>query len=193
MEEIKLSKTQLFIYIVTLVFTFWGFLNSFRGDGLLNYRYFSNHSLLFVLAVLLIYATKLRNHFLYTYFTFITLINILLTAVIFHILLEVDSMSFAIHNTHTLIPIFFTVFYFVVLEDAIHPKFFWTAVLYPALYLFGFLIIGALTDFYPYPFMDVSERGLGAVLVTTLIIMLPLLLLISALVLITKHHLSSEK
>ncbi|TVQ16682.1 MAG: hypothetical protein EA364_00100, partial [Balneolaceae bacterium] len=52
--------------------------------------------------------------------------------------------------------------------------------LYPVLYLLFILIIGNFSGFYPYPFLDVAELGIGKVMVISfyLLIVMSLLFLI---------------
>ncbi|CAN5177457.1 Pr6Pr family membrane protein [soil metagenome] len=45
----------------------------------------------------------------------------------------------------------------------------WKALVFPLVYGAWSLIHGAVTGFYPYPFLDVAKRGYGAVLVTMLL------------------------
>lgn len=45
----------------------------------------------------------------------------------------------------------------------------WKALVFPLAYGAWSLVHGAATGFYPYPFLDVSKRGYGAVLVTMLL------------------------
>jgi len=59
------------------------------------------------------------------------------------------------------------------------PAFVW-----PAVWLAYTLVMGALTSWYPYPFLDVTKLGYGTVLVTSLGVAVSLVLVLSALVLL---------
>ena len=58
------------------------------------------------------------------------------------------------------------------------------ALVWPAVWLAYTLVMGALTSWYPYPFLDVTKLGYGTVLVTSLGVAVSLVLVLSALVLL---------
>jgi hypothetical protein len=50
-------------------------------------------------------------------------------------------------------------------------------ILYPTLYLLFILIIGSFSDFYPYPFLNVAELGIGEVMINSLYLLIVMSLL----------------
>jgi len=50
-------------------------------------------------------------------------------------------------------------------------------ILYPILYLLFILIIGSFLDFYPYPFLNVAELGIGKVMINSLYLLIVMSLL----------------
>lgn len=78
---------------------------------------------------------------------------------------------FADFLLHTANPILVALFWLVFAEKgrlAMTDAFFWAT--YPVAYCFYVLLRGAASGFYPYPFLDVAQRSLPAVLVTAAII-----------------------
>jgi len=73
---------------------------------------------------------------------------------------------------HTLIPLLFLVFWYIyVSRHALQWKQVPSWLLYPFFYFLYVLIRGALSGFYPYPFINVKEHGYGPVLLNSLYIM----------------------
>lgn len=69
---------------------------------------------------------------------------------------------------HTVIPILFLFFWFFCVQKErlkYSQAFFW--LIYPFTYLIYTLIHGAISDFYPYPFVDVSQLGYWRVVVNS--------------------------
>jgi len=73
---------------------------------------------------------------------------------------------------HSLIPLLFLIFWYIYVSRHVLK---WKQVpswlLYPFFYFIYVLIRGALTGFYPYPFINVKEHGYGPVLLNSLYIM----------------------
>ena len=73
---------------------------------------------------------------------------------------------------HTVIPLLYIVFWLI---NVSHSALSWKAILswliYPFIYFLYVLAGGALSGFYPYPFVNVREHGYGAVLLNSLYIM----------------------
>jgi hypothetical protein len=80
--------------------------------------------------------------------------------------------------THDIIPLFYIIYWLVFVPKG---ELRWTApilwTIYPLLYLPLVLIRGSSTGRYPYPFLDVTTLGLGAVLVNSLALTAVFLLL----------------
>ncbi|WP_291373319.1 Pr6Pr family membrane protein [Cyclobacterium sp.] len=64
--------------------------------------------------------------------------------------------------------------------------------IYPALYLISILILGEITGFYPYPFVNVEELGIGKVILNSFYVMC-LILFISGSLLFTGKYLLRYK
>jgi len=66
---------------------------------------------------------------------------------------------------HSVVPLLFFLYWlFFVPKNALHWKHIFPWLLYPTLYCVFILVRGALSGFYPYPFVNVHELGYGPVL-----------------------------
>lgn len=74
---------------------------------------------------------------------------------------------------HTIIPVLVIIFWFIY-EDvkAINYSQILTWAIYPLVYLLFILIRGACSNFYPYPFVNVTEIGLKAALLNSGVLMM---------------------
>src|SRR5690554_2191614 len=166
------------------------FVNTMAYQGIEAFRYFTNQSnLLFFVVFLMIYFKKDNNKY-FKILSFITLISLTITGVVFHLLLTdtvgnnsgVITSIYDLNNfqnlvTHTINPLYYFIYYFVFIIDNIKLKEFYIGLIHPILYFLIILLLGPITNFYPYPFLDVCQNGLGEVLKMTLLIMLPLILI----------------
>jgi hypothetical protein len=132
--------------------------------------YFTTQTNLFLTIVSLLFVLKLQDKSWYKYLAFITLINVLITSIIFHVLLVpyMDKIDLIQHVLHTINPLLFIVFYFIFYEQILPIKMFWICFIYPILFmlnvyliiepLFGNLMEITMPDFvsarYVYPFLD---------------------------------------
>lgn len=188
-----MKKTLRFINLFSLIglmISTVAVINSLAYEGLKSMRYFTNQSNLLVLIVFIIINLKLNNNKYFKYLAFITLISISITGVVFHLLLS-DSLGnntgiiTSIHDlnnfqnliTHTISPIYYLLYYFIFIKESISIKEFFTGLIHPLMYFLIILLLSPITNFYPYPFLDVSKNGLSGVLKFTLLIMLPLIVL----------------
>lgn len=188
-----MKKTLRFINLFSLIglmISTVAVINSLAYEGLKSMRYFTNQSNLLVLIVFIIINLKLNNNKYFKYLAFITLISISITGVVFHLLLS-DTLGnntgiiTSIHDlnnfqnliTHTISPIYYLLYYFIFIKESISIKEFFTGLIHPLMYFLIILILSPITNFYPYPFLDVSKNGLSGVLKFTLLIMLPLIVL----------------
>ncbi|HHT55839.1 MAG TPA: Pr6Pr family membrane protein [Acholeplasma sp.] len=184
----KIFKYKNIFNLLGLMLGTVAFVNTMAYQGLQAFRYFTNQSnLLFLLVFLTIYFKK-DNNKNFKIVAFITLISLTITGVVFHLLLTdtVGSNSGVIesiydlnnfHNlvTHTINPLYYLIYYFIFIIDNIKIKEFYIGLIHPILYFIIILLLGPITNFYPYPFLDVSQNGLAEVLKMTLLIMLPLI------------------
>ena len=123
------SFTKGFAYLVL----FWGMLGvllqsarSLFGENplelfLLTHFYFTTQSNILIVIVSLLYLFKQKRGPLFTSLSFITLINIFVTGVVFHTLLVpyMESVTFLNHVLHTINPILYIIFYFFIIKDII--------------------------------------------------------------------------
>ena len=69
---------------------------------------------------------------------------------------------------HTVIPLLFILLWFLyVPKKGLQYKQFLPWLIYPLIYVFYTAVHGAITGFYPYPFVNVAELGYGKVLINT--------------------------
>ena len=79
---------------------------------------------------------------------------------------------------HSVIPVYFILFWFIFVSRGVlkwKNSFPW--LLYPILYMVYAIILGAITKFYPYPFVDVNELGYPKALTNSLIVLVLIFLL----------------
>lgn len=148
-----------------------------EGGGLFI-RYFTIQSNIIVIVVAIIHLLKPKAKWL-EYASAIALVNIVITAIVFHALLQGFGLTFKNHLTHTFAPLFYVILYYGFSQNPIGIKSIWVVWVYPLAYFLFFLIFGPLINFYPYPFMDVNTLGLNTVLITGFGIFLPLIVLVS--------------
>ncbi|MBU1141478.1 MAG: Pr6Pr family membrane protein, partial [Firmicutes bacterium] len=175
-----------------LIIASWGVLWSLFEWGIGDLRYFTNQSnLLVAVTVFLVFVTKDDQKW-FPYLAAIALVNIVMTGMIYHVMLATPPISFQSHLTHTLTPILYTLFYFIVISKPLKPKQFWILIIYPFIYFLFFLITGPFTGFYPYGFMNVAENGLLNVFKFTILYMLPAIALMSWILLYLKKFVESK-
>ena len=84
---------------------------------------------------------------------------------------------------HSVIPVYLILFWFIFVHSKdIKWKNAFPWLIYPVLYMVYAIILGAITKFYPYPFVDVNELGYGKALTNSLIVLV--LMFLSSLTLI---------
>ena len=158
--------------LLTLIFASWGVLWVLWDAGLIFLRYFTIQSNILVILVCLLYLFQIEfkgSKYLYH----ATLLSILVTSIVFHTMLTGYGLTLKNHLTHTFAPFMYSVFYVLFVHKSVSFKLFWTTLIHPLGYFIIFMIYGALTQFYPYPFMDVELIGWGNVLRISLLILFP--------------------
>jgi hypothetical protein len=79
---------------------------------------------------------------------------------------------------HSVIPIYFFLFWFIFVPGKdLKWKNAFPWLIYPILYVVYATILGAITKFYPYPFVDVNELGYSKALTNSLIVLVVMFLL----------------
>lgn len=104
------------------------------------------------------------------------LVYIALVGVMYHLILAdqwdpkgIRKLTVAI--SHDVVPPLFVVYWFLYVPKGTlpsHAPFLW--VILPILYAVYILLRGALINIYPYPFMDISEKGIPEVLLKSTVI-----------------------
>ncbi len=153
------------------------FNNSEWFGGIRRLRMFTNLSNLIIFVVVLLYLLGKNHSKIYKYISVIGLVNILMTGIIYHALLASGNMDFNDHVVHTLNPIFYPIFYFLLVSPSIRFRDFWVTLIFPILYFGIILLIGPWTNWYPYGFMNPTLEGssLGSVLIFCLGVLLPVI------------------
>ena len=199
------QSKQLFAYLVL----FWGIvgvglqtLRSLLGESPLEYTlithfYFTTQSNISLVIVSLLYLFKKKKGNGFTSLSFFTLINISVTGIVFHTLLTpfMSNVSFLNHVLHTINPILYIIFYFMVIEELLPISKFWISLIYPLIYMalvylmiepiFGDLMEELMTTFesarYVYPFLDPNqyERGILGLILFNLGLLAPAMSLLA--------------
>ena len=199
------SFTKGFTYLVL----FWGLLGvvlqsarSLFGENplelfLLTHFYFTTQSNILIVIVSLLFLFKQKRGLFFTSLSYITLINIFITGVVFHTLLVpyMESVTFLNHVLHTINPILYIIFYIFIIQEHLPAKKFYLSLIYPIVYMllvyiliepvFGNMMETNLDSFpsarYVYPFLDPGnyEKGVPGLLMFNLGILAPLISLIS--------------
>lgn len=201
----KIFKHKNIFNLLGLMLGTVAFVNTMAYQGIQAFRYFTNQSNLLFLIVFLVLYFKRDDHKHFKILAFITLISLTITGVVFHLLLtdSVGSNSGVIesiydlnnfHNlvTHTINPLYYFIYYFIFIIHNIKIKEFYIGLIHPIIYFTVVLLLGPITNFYPYPFLDVSQNGIGEVLKMTLLIMLPLITLFVLLITSLKAFLNKN-
>lgn len=181
---IKNDKVKISFTIIVLVFGLLGIAleilraiqsDNFLGTMFVTFLYFTTQSNLLITIAVLLFIFKKNDKKFYPYFAFISLVNISITALIFHVILVpyMTQIDFIQHLLHTINPILYIIFYFVFFRQHLNVKKFWISLIYPLLFLvsvytiieplFGDYIESIVTDFvsarYIYPFLDPRNYG----------------------------------
>ena len=84
---------------------------------------------------------------------------------------------------HSVIPVYFILFWFIFVHSQdLKWKNAFPWLIYPILYIVYAIILGGITKFYPYPFVDVNELGYAKALTNSLIVLVLIFLLSLALI-----------
>jgi len=183
--------TNILLLLVSIT-SIWGLLWSIFLYGFSTLEYFTNQSNLIVAMTVLLFFLAKDDKKWFTYLSAIALVDILMTGIIFHTVLDVSPITFQMHLTHTFTPILYFIFYFVSMEGFLKVKSFWIVLIHPLVYFLFFLVTGPFTGYYPYAFMDVATYGLASVLRFTLLILLPAIVVLSFILIYLKNKLEKS-
>jgi hypothetical protein len=172
--------------------------------------YFTTQSNVLITLIVILFILGYSNRKWFKYIAFIGLLNIVITGIIFHLLLTpyMESVSFMNHVLHTVNPILYFIFYFVIITNYIGLKKFWVSLIYPLIYLsFVYAIVeplfGDTFDFimpdyegarYVYPFLDprLYDTGVRGLLVFNLGILAPLICILAVFLIFLKLKLEKK-
>ena len=182
-----MKKRVIILNAILFSLATWGIIWAFISGGFLYYRYFTNQSVLLVWFSSIFYFTKYRFHKFYPYLSTISLVSIFITMTGFHILLNVPTMTLHFQLTHTIIPITYISYFYMIIEKTIPIKRLWSTLIHPLLYVCIFLIYGSISGWYPYPFLDASTQSLESILIFILLILFPIYTIISFVLIYIKN------
>lgn len=178
-DFIKNDKVKISFAIIVLAFGLLGVAleilravqsDNFLGTMFVTFLYFTTQSNLLITIAVLLFILKKTESKLYHYLAFIALVNISITALIFHIILVpyMTQIDFIQQVLHTINPLLYITFYFVFYKQKLDVKMFWISLIYPLAFLitvytiiepvFGNYLETIVSDFtsarYIYPFLD---------------------------------------
>ncbi len=178
-ELIKNNKMSIGFAIIVFAFGLLGIAleilraiqsSNFMGTIFVTFLYFTTQSNLLITIAVLLFILKKADSKIYQYFAFIALINMSITAIIFHAILVpyMSQINLIQHVLHTINPLLYFIFYFVFFKQNLSTNKFWISLIYPFLFLvtvyviiepiFGNYLETLVSDFtsarYIYPFLD---------------------------------------
>lgn len=200
MLKLRNNKTwYLIVLFVLSVLSSYSVVGIFTsGNFAIDFSKFTNLSMIFVLLVVLFLTFDLGETKFFKYLTVITLVNILMTGLIYHFIVNgisnFGSDSINSHIKHTVLPIVYPIFYFVFLKDVIKLKEFWVALVFPLIYFLFFIVFGGLLNYYPYNFMDptAGSNTLSSVLIFCILVLLPIIAVFTLLLVHLKQLLEKK-
>ncbi len=97
---------------------------------------------------------------------YITIVGLVYNLIL-RFLWQPQGMQFVVDELlHTIVPLLFIVFWFLfVPKKDLHYKQFLPWLIYPLVYVIYTAVYGAITGYYPYPFVNVTELGYSRVLI----------------------------
>jgi len=169
--------------------------------------YFTTQSNVIIFLIITLYLLKKFKQPWFKIIALIGLIDIVVTGLFFHLFLAsyMNSVGFMQQVLHTVVPILYLIFYFVILEDTFRIRDIWISLIHPVIYalsiytyihpIFGQLISRVMVDLpgasYVYPFLDPAtyEHGYRGLLLFNFGILIPTILIISLLLIYLKSRL----
>lgn len=161
--------------------------------------YYTTQSNVLVFLTLVFFITELRMKRFFRYISFITFFDIIITAVIFHVLLVpyMNEMGIMQHVLHTFTPILYVFFYILNIRESVSIKESLVALVHPLIFMiFVFTIIvpffselmiktneGFAGAQYLYPFLNPANfaNGILGMMVFTLGLLTPLFIVLALL------------
>ena len=156
-----MPKRWLFGFILSLAL--WSSWWAWGQDQWISQRFFTTQSVWLVVFTMILLIVLGPKHPIAVFATGITTLNMTITGLVYHFVLETPPLHFQAHLSHTILPLLMLGVFLFALEKPLPFKWGFVLLLYPLLYLSYFILFGAALNWYPYPFMDVSVLGLAAV------------------------------
>ena len=101
----------------------------------INFIYFTTQSNILVLILLILHFKRSKNYTIYDIFIHIALLNIIMTGAVFHLVLgPYMELTLVQHILHTITPLLFLFYYFVIYDKTFKLKYLETLFIYPIVY-----------------------------------------------------------
>ncbi len=177
---------------------------------LTNFVYFTTQSNILITIIAYSFIRGKTHSTLFSSLSFIALLNIMITGIVFHILLTpyMSRVSFLNHVLHTINPLLYVFFYFTLITNFPPIKKLWISLIYPLVYallvyifiepIFGDILDRIVEVFdsarYVYPFLDPRnyDNGIVGLLIFNLGILAPIMLILSFLLLYIKQKIETK-
>lgn len=149
-------------------------------DVIANFKYFTNISNLLIMVVLGLYLFDFQEKNWFKYIALIALVNILMTGIIYHLLVngisQFGQVTFDSHIKHTVNPVLYPIFFYLLVSPSVKLSKFWVTMIFPLAYFLFFVAFGQIIE-PPYNFMNPYANGntLISVLTFCLLVLLPVI------------------
>jgi len=173
------DKVRFIIAGIIWLVHLYGVVQMFFNDDFLEIfnrlRLYTNISNILIFVVVTLYLTGYKDKNWFKYFAVIGLVAILMTGIIFHTLVSDGDVNFDGHIVHTINPILYPIFYFLLVTPGIRLRHFWVSLILPTVYFTVILSLGPWTHWYPYGFMDPTKSSLLQVIGLCIGLLLPVI------------------
>lgn len=186
------------LVLITFSFSVYSVLNLIDNPSLIDFlerlRMYTNISNLLVFVILVLFMFSFNQKWWFKYLAVIGLVAILMTGIIFHLFVSDGNVDFSGHIVHTVNPIMYSLFYFLVITPSIKLKHFWITLIMPLIYFLVILLIGPFTNWYPYDFMNPTLEGkdLLSVLSFSVGLLLPVISILTLILIYLKSLLEKK-
>ncbi|WP_433764037.1 Pr6Pr family membrane protein [Flavobacterium ginsenosidimutans] len=187
--ELYALPTQFYLLLEGGQFTFFS-----AAVRFFSFFTITTNSVVFICSAMLLFGGKSAINAFFRKSTTITAITvyILIVGIVFNLLLRsiVDLQG---HHRivseifHAVVPtLFFFYWLFFVSPEKISFKAIWFWLVYPIIYMIYTLFHGFISNFYPYPFIDVTKLGLQTAFVNGVFVLIAFVILSVILIFISK-------
>jgi len=197
-NKVVFSISSFIFFFSILLLIFRAFNSPYPTLSLLTtFFYFTSQSNLLILLVTILYLLGHSKKNWFKNLSFISLVNIIITGLVFHIFLTpyIEHVTFTNQMLHTVTPIIYMIIYFIFLDFELPYKSVLITLIYPLIYMisvyliiepfFGNTLDLILPDFtgarYIYPFLDprIYTNGFIGLLIFNLGLLAPLIIFLS--------------